>query len=90
MKFFKLYDKVKMLLTKKSGFLIFGFSFWFQFIQRIDHLLPNCVVNIWLKEYSFTSALFFMQGIGVPIFKICLHFPPNRDHPLLGAVHKLC
>ena len=36
--FFKVYDKVEMLhINKKIWFLVFSFSFWFQFIQQIEY-----------------------------------------------------
>ena len=32
--FSKVYKKVEMLLTKKNWFLVFNFSFWFQFVHK--------------------------------------------------------
>ena len=49
--FFKVSNKVKMLLIK-IWFLVFSFSFWFQFIQRIDQILSILnAVTLSLSEY---------------------------------------
>ena len=42
-----MYNKVEMLLTKN---LVFSFSFWFQFIQRINHIHT---IEIWSKYNLF-------------------------------------